>query len=73
MEVRLLNNTDPTLVLLVHYCVAYPRSGNAVWILLYNGYSFSFDLFFCNNKKSKKSNWENKKFLIRLSDFNVPT
>lgn len=39
MELRLLNNSDPTVVLLVHYCVAYPRSGNAVWILLYNGYS----------------------------------
>lgn len=39
MELRLLNNSDTTVVLLVHYCVAYPRSGNAVWILLYNGYS----------------------------------
>ncbi|CAF95306.1 unnamed protein product [Tetraodon nigroviridis] len=45
MEVRLLNNPDPTLVLLVHYCVAYPRSGNAVWILFYNGYSFSFVIY----------------------------
>uniref|UniRef100_A0A3Q4B0K4 ZP domain-containing protein n=1 Tax=Mola mola TaxID=94237 RepID=A0A3Q4B0K4_MOLML len=33
LEVRLLNNPDPTLVLLVHFCVAYPRSGNAVWLL----------------------------------------
>lgn len=38
MELRLLNNPDSFVVLLVHYCVAYPRSGNAVWILLYNGY-----------------------------------
>ncbi|XP_028261751.1 zona pellucida sperm-binding protein 1-like [Parambassis ranga] len=37
LEVRLLNSPDPTLVLLVHFCVAYPRSGNAVWVLLYNG------------------------------------
>lgn len=38
MELRLLNNSDPSVVLLVHYCAAYPRSGKAVWILLYNGY-----------------------------------
>ncbi|XP_029910603.1 uncharacterized protein LOC115361323 [Myripristis murdjan] len=37
LEVRLLNSPDPNLVLLVHYCVAYPRSGHAVWVLLYNG------------------------------------
>ncbi|CAK6953515.1 uncharacterized protein LOC121909971 isoform X1 [Scomber scombrus] len=37
LEVRLLNTPDPNLVLLVHYCVAYPRSGKAVWVLLYNG------------------------------------
>ncbi|XP_045904326.1 uncharacterized protein LOC123970359 [Micropterus dolomieu] len=37
LEVRLLNTPDPSLVLLVHFCVAYPRSGKAVWLLLYNG------------------------------------
>ncbi|XP_032399097.1 uncharacterized protein LOC116706396 [Etheostoma spectabile] len=37
LEVRLLNAPDPTLVLLVHFCVAYPRSGKVVWQLLYNG------------------------------------
>ncbi|XP_054635313.1 uncharacterized protein LOC129182802 isoform X2 [Dunckerocampus dactyliophorus] len=37
LEVRMLNAPDPNLVLLVHYCVAYPRSGEAVWVLLYNG------------------------------------
>ncbi|XP_034543634.1 uncharacterized protein LOC117815806 [Notolabrus celidotus] len=37
LEVRLLNTPDPNLVLLVHFCVAYPRSGKAVWLLLYNG------------------------------------
>ncbi|XP_035856146.1 uncharacterized protein LOC116040565 isoform X1 [Sander lucioperca] len=37
LEVRLLNAPDPSLVLLVHFCVAYPRSGKAVWQLLYNG------------------------------------
>uniref|UniRef100_A0A3Q4I134 Zmp:0000001145 n=1 Tax=Neolamprologus brichardi TaxID=32507 RepID=A0A3Q4I134_NEOBR len=36
LEVRLLNSPDPTLVLLVNFCVAYPRSGKAVWVLLYN-------------------------------------
>ncbi|MED6251478.1 hypothetical protein ATANTOWER_031386 [Ataeniobius toweri] len=37
LEVRLLNSPDPSLVLLVHFCVAYPRSGKAAWVLLYNG------------------------------------
>ncbi|XP_064802562.1 zona pellucida sperm-binding protein 4 [Oncorhynchus masou masou] len=37
LEVRLLNPPDDKVVLLVHYCVAYPRSGQTVWILLYNG------------------------------------
>ncbi|KAM7009343.1 zona pellucida sperm-binding protein 4 [Tautogolabrus adspersus] len=37
LEVRLLNSPDPNLMLLVHFCVAYPRSGKAVWLLLYNG------------------------------------
>ncbi|XP_034044113.1 uncharacterized protein LOC117526182 [Thalassophryne amazonica] len=37
LEVRLLNSPDPSWVLLVHFCVAYPRSGNAVWVILYNG------------------------------------
>ncbi|KAK2919044.1 hypothetical protein Q8A73_003415 [Channa argus] len=37
LEVRLLNAPDPSLVLLVHFCVAYPRSATAVWVLLYNG------------------------------------
>ncbi|KAK5899466.1 hypothetical protein CesoFtcFv8_008946 [Champsocephalus esox] len=37
LEVRLLNAPDPSLVLLVNFCVAYPRSGKAVWMLLYNG------------------------------------
>ncbi|XP_061627425.1 uncharacterized protein LOC133477089 isoform X2 [Phyllopteryx taeniolatus] len=37
LEVRLLNAPDPSLRLLVHYCVAYSRSGSSVWVLLYNG------------------------------------
>ncbi|KAF0037495.1 hypothetical protein F2P81_010369 [Scophthalmus maximus] len=37
LEVRLLNAPDPSEVLLVHFCVAYPRSGKSVWVLLYNG------------------------------------
>ena len=35
LEVRLVSAPDPLLVLLVHYCVAYPRSGAALWVLLY--------------------------------------
>lgn len=45
LEVRLLNAPDPSLVLLVHFCVAYPLSGKAVWLLLYNGYVIY--LFIC--------------------------
>ncbi|XP_066575642.1 zona pellucida sperm-binding protein 4-like [Amia ocellicauda] len=37
LEVQLLNAPDPSLVLLVHYCVAYPRSAQAVWVLIYEG------------------------------------
>ncbi|XP_066580397.1 uncharacterized protein LOC136771783 [Amia ocellicauda] len=37
LEVQLLNAPDPSLVLLVHYCVAYPRSAQAVWVLVYEG------------------------------------
>ncbi|XP_051560291.1 zona pellucida sperm-binding protein 1 [Myxocyprinus asiaticus] len=37
LEVRLLNPPDPTAMLLVHYCVAYPRSANSTWILIYDG------------------------------------
>ncbi|XP_066543815.1 zona pellucida sperm-binding protein 4-like [Amia ocellicauda] len=37
LEVQLLNAPDPSLVLLVHYCVAYPRSAQAVWVLVYDG------------------------------------
>lgn len=40
LEVRLLNNPDPDLVLLVHFCVAYPRSGKSMWLILYNGCVF---------------------------------
>lgn len=39
LEVRLLNPIDPSAVLLVHYCVAYPRSAHSAWVLLYDGYS----------------------------------
>ncbi|KPP59095.1 hypothetical protein Z043_123021 [Scleropages formosus] len=37
LEVRLLNPPDPNLVLLVHYCLAYPRSAQATWVLIYDG------------------------------------
>ncbi|XP_061686867.1 uncharacterized protein LOC133506600 isoform X2 [Syngnathoides biaculeatus] len=37
LEVRLLNAPDPGLKLLVHYCVAYSRTGSSLWVLLYNG------------------------------------
>ncbi|KAL0203237.1 hypothetical protein M9458_001255, partial [Cirrhinus mrigala] len=29
LEVRLLNPPNPTAMLLVHYCVAYPRSAKS--------------------------------------------
>ncbi|XP_062304608.1 uncharacterized protein LOC134008999 isoform X2 [Osmerus eperlanus] len=37
LEVRVLNPPDPSVLLLVHYCVAYDRSGHSTWVLLYNG------------------------------------
>ncbi|XP_067297233.1 uncharacterized protein [Pseudorasbora parva] len=37
LEVRLLNPPDPTAMLLVHYCIAYPRSAKSAWILIYDG------------------------------------
>lgn len=42
LEVRLLNPPDPTAVLLVHYCVAYPRSAKSAWIIIYDGYKRDF-------------------------------
>ncbi|XP_016372871.1 zona pellucida sperm-binding protein 4-like [Sinocyclocheilus rhinocerous] len=38
LEVHLLNPPDPTAMLLVHYCVAYPRSAKYAWILIYDGW-----------------------------------
>ncbi|KAG7263148.1 hypothetical protein CRUP_003810 [Coryphaenoides rupestris] len=35
LELRLVNPPDLQLLLLVHYCVAYPRSGDTMWVLLY--------------------------------------
>ncbi|CAL8332266.1 unnamed protein product [Lota lota] len=43
LEVRLVNPPDLQLVLLVHYCVAYPRSGAAMWVLLYKECPNPFD------------------------------
>ncbi|KAJ8283793.1 hypothetical protein COCON_G00026430 [Conger conger] len=37
LEVRLLNPPDDNTVLLVHYCLAYPRSAQAAWVLNYDG------------------------------------
>ncbi|XP_023663485.2 uncharacterized protein [Paramormyrops kingsleyae] len=37
LEVRLLNAPDPDVLLLVHYCLAYPRSAQSAWVLIYNG------------------------------------
>ncbi|XP_062866915.1 uncharacterized protein LOC134329560 [Trichomycterus rosablanca] len=44
LEVRLLNPPDPSAVLLVHYCVAYPRSAQSAWVLIYDGCPNPFDL-----------------------------
>lgn len=62
LEVRLLNTPDTSLVLLVHFCVAYPRSGKAVWLLLYNGYASK--IFLCEEKTNKKKNSLHKKHYI---------
>lgn len=37
LEVHLLNPPDDNVVLLVHYCLAYPRSAQAAWVLIYDG------------------------------------
>ncbi|XP_066563481.1 uncharacterized protein LOC136751627 [Amia ocellicauda] len=37
MEVHLVAPPEPSLVLLVHYCLAYPPSAQAAWVLLYDG------------------------------------
>ncbi|XP_058885591.1 uncharacterized protein LOC117407195 isoform X2 [Acipenser ruthenus] len=35
LEVQLMNPPDPNVVLLVHYCIAYPQSTQAAWVILY--------------------------------------
>ncbi|XP_058885587.1 zona pellucida sperm-binding protein 4-like [Acipenser ruthenus] len=37
LEVQLMNPPDPNVVLLVHYCIAYPQSSQAAWVILYEG------------------------------------
>ncbi|XP_058877793.1 uncharacterized protein LOC117405300 [Acipenser ruthenus] len=37
LEVQLVNPPDPNVVLLVHYCIAYPQSSQAAWVILYEG------------------------------------
>ncbi|XP_051790340.1 zona pellucida sperm-binding protein 4-like isoform X8 [Erpetoichthys calabaricus] len=37
LELCLLNSPDPDAKLLVNYCIAYPRSSEAAWVLIYNG------------------------------------
>ncbi|XP_058886471.1 uncharacterized protein LOC117407000 [Acipenser ruthenus] len=37
LEVHLMNPPDPNVVLLVHYCIAYPQSSQAAWVILYEG------------------------------------
>ncbi|XP_028655135.1 uncharacterized protein LOC114649928 [Erpetoichthys calabaricus] len=37
LELQLVNPPEPTMVLLVHYCIAYPRSSMNAWVLLYEG------------------------------------
>ncbi|XP_015462335.3 uncharacterized protein LOC103042293 [Astyanax mexicanus] len=49
LEVRLLNAPDPSVVLLVHYCVAYPRSAHSAWILIYDGCPNPLDVTPTNN------------------------
>ncbi|MGH0163532.1 UNVERIFIED_CONTAM: hypothetical protein FKN15_045369 [Acipenser sinensis] len=38
LEVQLVNPPDPNVVLLVHYCIAYPQSSQAAWVILYEGF-----------------------------------
>ncbi|XP_058886449.1 uncharacterized protein LOC117406250 isoform X2 [Acipenser ruthenus] len=37
LEVQLVNPPNPNVVLLVHYCIAYPQSSQAAWVILYEG------------------------------------
>ncbi|XP_041100061.1 zona pellucida sperm-binding protein 4-like [Polyodon spathula] len=37
LEVQLVNPPNPSVVLLVHYCIAYPRSSQAAWVIIYEG------------------------------------
>ncbi|KAK1142990.1 hypothetical protein AOXY_G36820 [Acipenser oxyrinchus oxyrinchus] len=37
LEVQLINPPDPNVVLLVHYCIAYPQSSQSAWVILYEG------------------------------------
>ncbi|XP_041096275.1 zona pellucida sperm-binding protein 1-like [Polyodon spathula] len=37
LEVQLVNPPNPSVVLLVHYCIAYPRSSHAAWVIIYGG------------------------------------
>ncbi|XP_051782163.1 uncharacterized protein LOC114649927 [Erpetoichthys calabaricus] len=37
LDVTISHPPSPDVVLLVHYCIAYPRSSENVWVLMYNG------------------------------------
>ncbi|XP_039601710.1 uncharacterized protein LOC120523999 isoform X2 [Polypterus senegalus] len=37
LELLLVNPPEPNMVLLVHYCIAYPRSSMNAWVLIYEG------------------------------------
>uniref|UniRef100_A0A3Q1B6T2 ZP domain-containing protein n=1 Tax=Amphiprion ocellaris TaxID=80972 RepID=A0A3Q1B6T2_AMPOC len=73
LEVRLLNSPDPSLVLLVHYCVAYPRSGKAVWVLLYNGCPNPYDpaqlQAVVSNQQPTSPQSQTRRFTIRTFQF----
>ncbi|XP_039601707.1 uncharacterized protein LOC120523997 [Polypterus senegalus] len=43
LELQLVNPPEPNVVLLVHYCIAYPRRSMNTWVLIYEG---------CPNKES---------------------
>ncbi|MBN3290646.1 ZP4 protein, partial [Polypterus senegalus] len=43
LQLQLVNPPEPNMVLLVHYCIAYPRSSMNAWVLIYEG---------CPNKES---------------------
>ncbi|MBN3290635.1 ZP4 protein, partial [Polypterus senegalus] len=56
LEVKIVNPPTPEVVLLVHYCIAYPRSSENVWVLMYNGCPNALD--YGTGLHLKDHNWQ---------------